>query len=405
MTRANPKTPAKIEDSSAKTYDIEQVVRERYAAGAEAVQPELCCPVVDYNHEFLDVLPPEILEKDYGCGDPSKYVSPGEVVVDLGSGAGKVCYILSQKVGRRGAVIGVDCNDQMLALARKYETEIGKRIGYQNVRFVKGRIQDLALDAERVAALLRRHPVGTIEELSAFETECERLRRDEPMIRDNSVDVVVSNCVLNLVRPADKRRLFGELFRVLKRGGRAVISDIVSDEDPTPDILGDPDLWSGCIAGAFREDRFLQMFEEARFYGIEILSRSKEPWHTINGIEFRSMTVRAYKGKEGACLERHQAVTYRGPWRSVTDDDGHVLHRGRRMAVCDKTFKIYTDPKGPYADDLVPIKPLIDVPRDDAKPFDCHSPQFRHPRQTKGEDYRETTGSDPTQICDTDGCC
>ena len=97
--------------------------------------------------------------------------------------------------------------------------------------------------------------------------------------------------MLNLVRPEDKQKLFAGIFRVLRRGGRAVISDIVSDEDVPERLKQDPDLWSGCISGSFREDLFLEAFEQAGFYGISLLERQQEPWRTIEGIEFRSVTV------------------------------------------------------------------------------------------------------------------
>ena len=387
------------------SYDVEQVVRHRYEQGARSAQPALCCPTTEYDTQFLKVLPEEILTKDYGCGNPTKHVRTGETVVDLGSGAGKICYILSQQVGPTGHVIGVDFNDEMLDLARRHQASIAAKIGHSNVRFLKGRIQDLALNLDLADAWLRDHPIGTVQDLADFEAVCERLRVAEPMIPTGSSDVVVSNCVLNLVKPAEKEQLFSELFRVLKRGGRAVISDIVSDEDPTPQIRNDPELWSGCIAGVFREDAFLAMFEASGFYGIEILARSTAPWRTIDGIEFRSMTVRAYKGKQGPCLERQQAVMYKGPWRSVTDDDGHVLHRARRMAVCDKTFKILNDPSGPYHANIDPVPPRSDVPLDRAAPFACQGATFRHPRQTKGQDYHQTTEPEPSACCATDECC
>lgn len=389
-------------------YDVEQAVIERYRQGAQEVQPALCCPIVDYDGRYLEALPQEILDKDYGCGDPSKYVGEGDTVVDLGSGAGKICYILSQKVGAAGQVIGVDFNDDMLSLARKYQQQIGDKVGHHNVRFVKGRIQDLALDMDRVQAWLDQHPVKTVDQAHALESECERLRRDEPMIADDTVDVVVSNCVLNLVRTDQKQRLFADIFRVLKRGGRAVISDIVCDEDPTQKILDDADLWSGCIAGAFREDLFLKMFHDAGFHGIEVLARSEEPWQVIDGIEFRSMTVRAYKGKHGPCLERKQAVVYKGPWSKVSDDDGHTLVRGKRMAVCDKTYQIYTDPNGPYAGQVIPIAPIEDIPLDEAGEYDCKRTAFRHPRESKGQDYNVTRmadAEDPGGCCGPEGCC
>ncbi len=397
-------------ESAAGGRDLESEVRQRYADGARQVEPGLCCPTAGYDPAYLKLLPREIVEKDYGCGDPSCHVNEGEVVVDLGSGAGKVCYILAQKVGVKGRVIGLDFNDTMLELARKYRDEMANRLGYRNVEFRKARIQDMQLDLDAAGRWLERHPILTIEQASAFEAHCQSLRSQSPLIADESVDVIVSNCVLNLVRTQEKTRLFREMHRVLRRGGRCVISDIVCDEDPTPTILGDPKLWSGCIAGAFREDRFLQMFEEAGFYGVEILSRAAEPWQVIDGVEFRSMTVRAFKGKEGACLERHQAVVYQGPWKQVRDDDGHVLNRGQRMAVCDKTFQIMTDPVGPYAGQVIPVLPRQTVPPEQAQPFDCRGVRVRHPRQTKGVDYHETRteeGQPPcvpgSGCCDTDG--
>src|SRR5713101_6481443 len=117
--------------------DIEGVVNERYGQAALACEPELCCPV-EYDNKYLSVIPDEIKERDYGCGDPSAFVREGDVVLDLGSGAGKICYIAGQIVGSKGQVFGVDANDEMLALAGKYRQSIGDRIGYQNVEFHKG---------------------------------------------------------------------------------------------------------------------------------------------------------------------------------------------------------------------------------------------------------------------------
>jgi ubiquinone/menaquinone biosynthesis C-methylase UbiE len=385
-------------------FDVEQAVLSRYKAGARQVEPGLCCPT-EYDPALLELLPREICENDYGCGDPSRYAGPGETVLDLGSGAGKICYMLAQRVGRDGRVIGVDFNDAMLALARKYQDQMAARLGFANVVFRKGRIQDLALDLEQAEMWLKSAPVRSVEDLLRFESHCQVLRREQPMVGDDSVDLVVSNCVLNLVRGEDKTRLFAEIFRVLKRGGRAVISDIVCDEEPTAAILNDPGLWSGCISGAFREDVFPAMFERAGFYGVEILARQSEPWQIIDGIEFRSMTIRAFKGKDGPCLERNQAVVYKGPWKQVRDDDGHVLNRGQRVAVCDKTFNIYTSPNGPYAAEIVAVPPLEAIPLDQAQPFDCKRSEIRDPRQSKGTEYRATVRTDDGPCCGPDGCC
>jgi SAM-dependent methyltransferase len=292
-------------------------------------------------------------------------------------------------VGPGGRVIGVDMNDEMLALARRHAPEVGHRIGFSNVTFHKARIQDLRLDRDWLDTVLREQPVSSEADLVRLEAQIIEAKGRRPLVPDGAVDVVVSNCVLNLVRPQDRTDLFAEVFRVLRRGGRAVISDIVSDEDVPARLQQDTDLWSGCVAGAIREDLFLAAFEEAGFYGITVLARGAEPWRTVEGIEFRSVTVAAYKGKEGPCWDQKHAVVYRGPFRQVEDDDGHVLRRGVRTAVCEKTFHIYA--AEPYRAhlDLVPPRELI--PLAEAPPFPCSDvPLVRHPRETKGEDYTVT---------------
>jgi len=381
--------------------NVEKAVHQRYAEAAREKEPALCCPV-DYDQRYLEVLPAELIERDYGCGDPSKYLREGETVLDLGSGAGKICYIASQVVGPRGRVIGVDCNDVMLALARKYQHEIGERIGYHNTEFRKGRIQDLQLDLDRLASYLADHPVGSSTDWIRAEAHAESLRTAHPLIPDNAIDVVVSNCVLNLVRRQDRRRLFSEIYRVLRRGGRAVISDIVSDEPVPAALQNDAEMWSGCISGAFVEHEFLEAFEAAGFYGARIVSRQEAPWAALEGIEFRSMTVEATKGKDGPCLDQNQAVIYRGPWKSVTDDDGHVLRRGVRTAVCGKTYAIYT--RSPYRGEILPVPPYEEISLDEAVEFDCHRSAVREPRETKGN-TRLTQPPGDGGCCESGSCC
>lgn len=379
---------------------VERAVRERYGRAAHEAESCLCSPV-QYDAEHLKLIPSEILERDYGCGDPSRYAQSGDTVLDLGSGSGKLCYILAQRVGCEGRVIGVDFNDEMLQLARRYQGEFAGRIGYSNVEFRKGRIQDLKLDYELLDRYLADHPVKTSAEVLDLEAHANTLRQTHPLIPDESVDLVVSNCVLNLVRDEDKRQLIREIYRVLRVGGRIAISDIVSDEDIPASLKRDPELWSGCISGAFREDLFLEELEAANFYGITLDRRESKPFRTIDGIEFRSVTVLAYKGKEGPCFEHNQAVIYKGPWKKVHDDDGHVLERGKRMAVCAKTYAIYSQP--PYSNQLVLVEPFQKIPLDKAKLFECRGRAYRHPRETKGMDYKVTEASGES-CCGPEGC-
>lgn len=381
--------------------DSEQAVRARYSEAARKKEPALCCPVT-YDPRALELIPAEIVERDYGCGDPTPYLRTGDTVLDLGSGAGKVCYSAAQIVGPTGKVIGVDMNEEMLALARKHQPTVAERLGYDNVVFHRARIQDLALPLDELEAYLKGRPVRTAADLADFEAFTERLRTAAPLIAGESVDVIISNCVLNLVKDADKEKLFAEMYRVLKRGGRVAISDIVSDEDVPAAMKRDPKLWSGCIAGAFREDKFLESFERAGFYGIQIEKYDQKPWQTVRGIEFRSITVTARKGKEGPCLERYQAVVYKGPWKEVQDDDGHVLRRGQRMAVCDKTYKILT--QAPYADDIIPLPPRREVPLKRARGFVCSGAEVRDPRETKGKRYRKTLAP-AASVCGPGDCC
>ena len=381
--------------------NVEQAVGQRYSAASKEAEAALCCPV-DYDADYLTVLPREIIERDYGCGDPSKYVKPGETVLDLGSGGGKICYIASQVVGAEGSVIGVDMNDDMLALARKYQQQVAGAIGHDNVDFRKGRIQDLALNMTMFEEYLVDHPVQSSADWLQAQDHADELRRTKPLVDDNSVDVIVSNCVLNLVKQSDRRQLFSEMFRVLRRGGRAVISDIVSDEAVPEEMQQDPRLWSGCISGAFEEKKFFEAFEQAGFYGAHLLARQEEPWATVGGIEFRSVTIEAYKGKEGPCMDHLQAVIYKGPWKTVTDDDGHVLRRGLRTAVCKKTLDIYS--RAPYQNEVLPIEPYEAVADADAEPYDCRRNLERDAREQKGAKYAVTELPVADSCCGPD-CC
>ncbi|MEM6794776.1 MAG: methyltransferase domain-containing protein [Acidobacteriota bacterium] len=379
--------------------DAESAVKDRYGAAAQAQEPQLCCPV-NYDPQYLEVIPQEVIDRDYGCGDPSRHLKAGETVLDLGSGTGKICFIASQVVGPSGRVIGVDMTPEMLEVSRRAAPEVAEKVGFANVEFRRGRIQDLGLDLDLLERELTHAPVTSAEDFLSLEQTTERLRRDHPLVESDSVDAVVSNCVLNLVAPELKTQMFRELHRVLRRGGRVVISDIVSDEEVPAAMQNDADLWSGCISGAFTETGFLKAFEDAGFYGIEVLERQVEPWQTVEGIEFRSLTVQAFKGKEGACYERRQAVVYRGPFKEVLDDDGHRMLRGERYAVCDKSFNIYR--REPYRSHFDFVEPKEEIPLAEAELFDCTRTELRHPRETKGQDYDATIEASE---CVDPNCC
>jgi ubiquinone/menaquinone biosynthesis C-methylase UbiE len=381
-------------DRGAPDIDTDSAVRERYSTAAREREAALCCPV-DYDPQHLELIPQEVLERDYGCGDPSRYVREGDVVLDLGSGAGKICFIAAQIAGPKGAVIGLDSNEEMLSLARASAPQVAEALGYANVQFRRARIQDLALDLDVLDAWLVEHPVRGVEEVAALEEASERFRRESTLIADASVDLVVSNCVLNLVRESDRGQLMEEIFRVLKVGGRIAISDIVSDERVPDDLKADPELWSGCVSGAFQELEFLLALEAAGFRGIAIDKWEAEPFAVVEGVEFRSITVSARKADVGPSCDANQALVYRGPWKAVEDERGNRFVRGERTAVSATAFQDLRD--DPYESEFVAIFPRVSVPEEEQPDFE--SARLRDPRETKGAGYRATRK--PGQ----EGCC
>jgi arsenite methyltransferase len=362
---------------------VETGVLNRYSQGAESRQIDLCCPV-EYDRRLLDLLPQEIIEKDYGCGDPSRYVKKGDTVLDLGSGSGKICYIAAQLVGDQGKVIGVDMNDDMLALARKYQPEMAQKLGSNNVEFVKGQIQDLALDVIALDNYLKQNPVQKAEDLPGLRAWQDKQRKDSPLIEDNSIDLVVSNCVLNLVHDGDKERMVREIFRVVKPGGRIAISDIVSDEQVPEHLKQDQHLWSGCISGAMQEFEFLKAFNDAGFIAVQYDKWESQPWQVVEGIEFRSVTITAVKPENQQCIDKCHAVIYRGPFSEIYDDEGHVYYRGQRMAVCERTYHLLTGDT--YGEFFIGIPSAVNFP---GTPWDCATGTIRNVTASKGSQHQD----------------
>jgi len=168
-------------------------------------------------------------------------------------------------------------------------------------------------------------------------------------------------------------------------------------------MQADSRLWSGCISGAWREDRFANEFVQAGFHGVTIDKRQSEPWQTVRGIEFRSVTVLAFKPFSDVCLERNQAVIYKGPFAKVVDDDGHTYPKGMPMAVCERTYQMLHE-QG-ISGNFYFVDPRVEISRRDAQPFDCTKNSRRDPRQTKGESFSLTQIGNG-QCCSSDnGCC
>ena len=336
---------------------VKTTVSERYAGGAQEREEALCCPV-DYSTELLEILPEEIIEKDYGCGDPSRYVRSGDHVLDLGSGGGKICYMAAQIVGEKGSVTGVDMTDEMLALAQKYRDDMAKKLGNHRVDFKKGFIQDLALDVNAMNQWLSKNPVTTVDSFQALEVWKKEQKSKTPLVANQSMDLVISNCVLNLVDREDRTQLLSEIFRVLKPGGRVAISDIICDEDVPKSLQDDAELWSGCISGAFGEKEFIDAFVAAGFVGVTYDKWDAKPWRVVQDIEFRSVTLTAIKPAKTALHDGGHAVIYRGPFEQVSDDLGNYFPRGERIAVSKRTFDLLSS-EG-YSESFIAIAPKDD---------------------------------------------
>ncbi len=334
--------------------NVKESVLERYSEGAKEVQSALCCPV-DYDTALLKILPKEIIDRDYGCGDPSRYVREGETVLDLGSGGGKICYMAAQIVGTEGKVIGVDMNDDMLGLARSFQSEMAEKLGADLVDFRKGYIQDLALNVAEMESYLDQNPVKDIDSLDALNDWKAKQSARQPLVESDSVDIVVSNCVLNLVAEDDRRKMLDEIYRVLKPGGRIAISDIIADEYVPEHLKNDSELWSGCISGAFQEEAFLDAFLEAGFVSVAYDKWDSEPWQVVEGYEFRSATVVAQKplSEDEAHTDAGHALIYKGPFAVIMDDQGQEYYRGSRMAVSEQTFAEVT--QGELAEHFIAI--------------------------------------------------
>jgi radical SAM protein with 4Fe4S-binding SPASM domain len=274
------------------------IVREFYGHAADQPQPELCCPVQP-DADDLAHIPREVVERFYGCGSPvsAAMLTPGETIVDLGSGAGIDCFIAAKKVGAGGRVYGIDMTDSMLNVANACRPRVASALGWDVVDFRRGFLEAIPLE-------------------------------------DASADVVTSNCVINL--SPDKPRVFREVWRVLKDHGRAVIADIVADREVPPRMRADGKLWGECISGALTEDDFLAALERAGFYGVSILKKTF--WKDVEGCRFFSITVRGYKfEKKAGCTYVGQYAVYLGPLKAAVDEEGHLFPRGTPIEVCTDT--------------------------------------------------------------------
>lgn len=284
---------------------------------SDDLQTNACCPteaMPPYLRPLLQNIAPAIRDKFYGCGSPIPHALNGCNVLDLGCGTGRDVYLLAQLVGENGHVHGVDMTEAQLAVAREHSEAHRQAFGYAtpNVSFYQGYMEDLAA-------------LG---------------------LADNSMDVVVSNCVLNL--STDKAAVFREIFRVLKPGGELYFADIFANRRIADDLAHDPVLHGECLGGAMYREDFRRLLTDLGCADVRFVATSPvtienpELEQKLSGIRFTSETVRAFKVPlEDRCEDFGHTATYQGSIAESPDefrlDDHHLFAKGKAVPVCGNT--------------------------------------------------------------------
>ncbi|MBC6608007.1 methyltransferase domain-containing protein [Hymenobacter sp. BT188] len=297
---------------------IQQQVQDYYGTQlrtSQDLKTNACCTddIPAAHKRILATLEPEVLEKYYGCGVCVPEAVQGCTVLDLGSGSGRDAFLLSHLVGEHGRVIGVDMTEEQLAVAQRHVAAHTAHFGYAqpNVEFRHGFIEDLSTAG----------------------------------LTDNSVDLVVSNCVLNL--STDKAATYREIFRVLKPGGELYIADVFADRRIPEVLRHDPVLYGECLSGAMYIEDFRRLLMQLGIRDYRLTAKrvltidNDEIQQKTGNITFYSLTVRAFKlDLEDQCEDYGQVAIYLGtadnPHRFVLDDH-HVFETGRPQLVCGNT--------------------------------------------------------------------
>ena len=304
--------------------NIKKEISDYYGQTLESqndLKTSACCladSVPRHHREILKMIDSEIVSQFYGCGSPLPLDIKGLTVLDLGCGTGRDVYLASKLVGEQGSVIGVDMTQQQIEVARKYEDMQMQTFGYShsNVKFY----------------------LGDIEDLSTLN------------IKENSIDVVISNCVINL--SSSKEKVFSEIYRVLKKGGELLFSDIFSGQRIPTSLMFDPILRGECLSGALYLEDFRRLMAKAGFMDNRVVSQSPlelnddQIVNKIGMIDFYTMTMRSFKieNVEDRCEDYGQSATYLGtipesPHTFFLDRE-HAFTAYKPFLVCGNTAEM-----------------------------------------------------------------
>ncbi len=304
--------------SESKTFLEVQEYYGKKLDSSQDLQTSACCSsesIPQHHKEILAEIDDEILRKFYGCGSPIPENIGGKTIIDLGCGSGRDVYLAAKLAGQNGFVIGIDMTDEQLEIAQRHVDSQMQRFSFSqpNVSFRKGYIEKL----------------------------------DELGIASDSIDIIISNCVINL--SPNKEQVFAEIFRVLKPGGELYFSDVFCGRRIPENLRDDPVLYAECLSGALYTEDFRRLMQKIGFIDPRIVSsrrielNNNELQQKVGMIDFYSQTVRAFKltQLEDICEDYGQVAIYKGTIaempHSFSLDDHHLFETGKGYPVCSNT--------------------------------------------------------------------